>query len=207
MLILIDNGHGSNTPGKCSPDGRFKEYRYTREIASAVVQELQLAGYQSQLLVPETYDVCLSARVERVNTWCHELGKKNVCLISLHVNAAGSDGRWHTARGWSCFTSKGQTAGDRLANCLYEQAKIHFPGHPIRTDYTDGDPDLEENFTLLAKTQCAAVLVEAFFMDNPEDLAFLESPEGKEKNVQTVVKGVINYASDSHYSIKNTTFV
>jgi len=33
MKILIDNGHGSNTPGKCSPDGRLREYSYTREIA------------------------------------------------------------------------------------------------------------------------------------------------------------------------------
>ena len=32
MKVLIDNGHGSNTPGKCSPDGRLKEYAYTREI-------------------------------------------------------------------------------------------------------------------------------------------------------------------------------
>jgi hypothetical protein len=25
MLILIDNGHGHNTPGKRSPDGKFHE--------------------------------------------------------------------------------------------------------------------------------------------------------------------------------------
>ncbi len=24
-VILIDNGHGSDTPGKCSPDGKFLE--------------------------------------------------------------------------------------------------------------------------------------------------------------------------------------
>ena len=28
MKILIDNGHGINTPGKCSPDGKFREYKY-----------------------------------------------------------------------------------------------------------------------------------------------------------------------------------
>ena len=38
MKILIDNGHGVNTPGKCSPDGVFREYKYTREIAAAVVK-------------------------------------------------------------------------------------------------------------------------------------------------------------------------
>ena len=51
MKILIDNGHGENTPGKRSPDGRFREYKYNREIARAVVEHLQLRGYDAQLLV------------------------------------------------------------------------------------------------------------------------------------------------------------
>ena len=37
MKVLIDNGHGSNTPGKCSPDGQLREYAYTREIAERLV--------------------------------------------------------------------------------------------------------------------------------------------------------------------------
>lgn len=41
MKILIDNGHGENTPGKCSPDGRLKEWAYTREIADRVVAGLR----------------------------------------------------------------------------------------------------------------------------------------------------------------------
>ena len=37
MLIVIDNGHGHNTPGKRSPDGKFLEYAYNREIATRIV--------------------------------------------------------------------------------------------------------------------------------------------------------------------------
>lgn len=44
MKILIDNGHDVNTPGKRSPDGRFREYKYNREIAAAVVKHPNLAG-------------------------------------------------------------------------------------------------------------------------------------------------------------------
>lgn len=44
MKILIDNGHGENTPGKCSPDGRLKEWAYTREIADRVVAGLRHRG-------------------------------------------------------------------------------------------------------------------------------------------------------------------
>ena len=195
MKILIDNGHGSNTPGKRSPDGRFLEYKYTREIATAVVQHLQYRGYDAQLLTPEEYDVSLRARVERVNTWCRQLGRRNVCLVSIHTNAAGNGKQWMSARGWSCYSSKGQTAGDRLATCLYKAAELYLPGHRVRRDLTDGDPDLEENFTLLHDTLCAAALSENLYHDNAADVAFLESYSGRQAIITLHVQGIINYVS------------
>lgn len=54
MKILIDNGHGSNTSGKCSPDRRYHEWSYTRQIAAAIVRQLKYAGYDADLLVPKT---------------------------------------------------------------------------------------------------------------------------------------------------------
>lgn len=44
MRILIDNGHGENTPGKRSPDGKLKEWAYTRDIADRVITGLQKKG-------------------------------------------------------------------------------------------------------------------------------------------------------------------
>ena len=123
MKILLDNGHGIETPGKRSPDGRLLEYAYNREIASRVNDELQRRGYFSTLLVPELSDVPLSERCKRVNRVCSELGRRNVCLVSIHVNAAGRGEKWYNATGWCCYTSKGQTEGDKLANCLCAAAQ------------------------------------------------------------------------------------
>ena len=53
MKVLIDNGHGSNTPGKCSPDGRLKEYAYTREIAVRLEAELRKKGIDAERIVKE----------------------------------------------------------------------------------------------------------------------------------------------------------
>jgi N-acetylmuramoyl-L-alanine amidase len=117
-------------------------------------------GHDAEILVPEFEDIPLSERVRRVNAWCRRLGKDHVVLISVHVDAAGSDGQWHTSTGWSCFTSPGQTAGDRLADCLYRAAEKHLQGHKIRTDYSDGDPDKEAGFYILNRTKCPAALVE-----------------------------------------------
>ena len=195
MLILIDNGHGHNTPGKRSPDGKFLEYAYTREIATRIVADLTDRGHNAQLLVPETEDIPLSERVRRINAHCNTLGKSNVILISIHVNAAGNGTKWLNATGWSCYTSKGQTTSDRIAECFYEAAKKNFPDRRIRTDYSDNDPDWEENFYILRHSFCPAVLTENFFMDNYQDLDYLQSRAGKQAIVDTHVEGITEYLS------------
>ena len=194
MKILIDNGHGIQTKGKRSPDGKFLEYAYTREIARQVVTELKNKGYDAELLVPEDDDIPLSERVRRTNAHCQALGKSNVILISLHLNAAGDGTKWMNATGWSCYTCKGQTESDRLADCLYKAAEQILENQVIRTDYArDGDPDWEENFYILRHTLCPAVLTENFFMDSRSDLKYLQSSAGKLSIVDVHLKGIYEY--------------
>ena len=176
------------------PDGRqLREYGYTRVWADDIFQHLRYRGYDVELLVPETMDVSLKQRVKRVNQHCKALGKDNVILVSLHINAAGSDGKWHLGRGWSCYTTKGETGADDLATCLCKAAEKYLPGHKMRFDYADGDPDQEENFYLLRKTRCPAVLTESLFQDNMDDCLFLMSDEGRKAIVSLHVEGIVNY--------------
>ena len=206
MKILIDNGHGVNTPGKRSPDGRFREYAWARVIARAIVADCKDLGYDAELLVPEEYDVCLSARCYRANCWCNRLGKRNVLLVSIHVNAAGKGDRWYNATGWSAYTCKGQTRSDKLADCLYKQAGLWLPGHRLRMDYSDGDPDIESDFAILKKTACPAVLTENGFQDCEESLQFLESNEGKEAIIGLHVDGILDFITPNReYGYKDLT--
>lgn len=193
MKILLDNGHGQETAGKRSPDGSFREYAWAREITRRIETELRNRGYDVQRIVPEEQDIALTERSRRVNEVCGRYGKDNVILVSVHVNAAGN-GEWKTARGWSAYTSKGQTKSDKLANCLYFAAAEQLPADTkFRKDLSDGDDDWEENFWILRKTACPAVLTENLFMDNREDVAVLTSEEGKRAIVNLHVEGIIMY--------------
>ena len=198
MKILVDNGHGVTTKGKRSPDGELLEYKYTREITSEVVKRLHAEGYDAVQLVPEDADISLGERVNRINSWCDRLGTKNVCMVSIHNNAAGA-GQWMTARGWEAWTSKGQTQCDKLANCLYDAAekvlKPLLPGVKIRTDMADGDRDKESNFTILYRSKCAACLTENMFMDNREDVDWLLSTCGRDAIVRLHVDGIKAYVA------------
>ena len=190
MKIFIDNGHGLMTAGKRSPDGQFREPFYNREIARRVVSDLRDRGLDAELLVPEDDDISLAERVRRVNAACFLLGKQNVILVSIHVNAAGNGSKWLNATGWSVYTCKGQTASDKLAECLCQAAIKNFPGRRIRTDMSDGDMDWEEGFYILRKSLCPAVLTENFFMDSPSDQDYLQSEAGKRAIMDTHIEGI-----------------
>ena len=194
MKILIDNGHGEETPGKRSPDGKFREYLYAREIAEAIERELKTKGYDAERIVKETIDVTLEERVRRVNEVCERLGTSNVVFISIHCNAS-KNGEWGTARGWSAYTTKGKTKSDELATMLYVEAAKNFSGQIIRKDFSDGDPDWEEGFYVLRKTKCPAVLIENFFMDNKKDLDYLTSDTGRKAIIKTHVDALINWVN------------
>ncbi len=196
MKIFIDNGHGLMTAGKRSPDGHFREPFYNREIAKRVVSDLRDRGLDAEILVPEDDDLSLAERVRRVNAACFLLGKQNVILVSIHVNAAGSGSKWLNATGWSVYTCKGQTASDKLAECLCQAAIKNFPGRRIRTDMSDGDMDWEEGFYILRKSLCPAVLTENFFMDSRSDLEYLQSRAGKQPVVDTHMEGIVEYLED-----------
>lgn len=212
MKILIDNGHGVNTAGKCSPDISLREYAYTRIIAQRLMEKLKTAGYDAERIVVEDTDITLGERCRRVNRVCDRLGKNNVILVSIHVNAApGRDVDWKTAGGWSAYTSRGQTRADKLAECLYDSAKVHLQEYarrmeegkkagaygtsqrPYRTDKTDGDSDLEAGFYVLVHTGCAAVLTENLFMDNRADVQYLLSDAGKKAVVDLHYDGIVRY--------------
>lgn len=194
MKILLDNGHGEDTAGKRSPDGLLREYKYAREIAEAIERELRTKGYDVERIVPEERDISRTERVKRVNDICNQVGASNVILISIHCNAA-SNGKWSSARGWSAYTSKGETKSDELATMLYIEASHNFSGQTLRKDFSDGDPDWEEYFTILTKTKCPAVLTENFFMDNKQDVSYLLSLEGRAQIIKTHVDAIIKYVA------------
>ena len=193
MKILIDPGHGIDTPGKRSPDGLFREYLWNRQVADLILEGLVSSGVDASLVVTETNDVSLRNRVNRVNTICNRLGASNVLLVSIHANAAGNGYAWMNAKGWSCYTSRGKSKSDQVAECLYDAFEKEFQDRKIRKDMSDGDRDWEENFYVLQKSKCPAVLLENFFYDNREECAWMLQEETKRRIASAAVKGIIKY--------------
>lgn len=204
--IFLDAGHGGVNPatgiyttapskmydhstGACNDNnefhdgGVFYEGVKNREYADEIAKRLTDKGIN----VVKTYhpweDTPLSRRVEIANYY-----HKNIqpgIFISEHSNAATG-----TARGFSIWTSIGQTTSDFLAEEFMKIYKSDLSDDAIRIreqSYEDGDADYEENFYVLRNTSMPAVLTENLFFDNFEDAKILMDEYYKEKYIEVVV--------------------
>ncbi len=198
--IILGTAHLKSTPGKCSPDKKIYEYKYSREVVNAIYLILKDLGYNvfvdiidDDLNVSQSRELCLRCKI--VNDLCKLY--KNCIYVSIHLNAASSDGKWHTGTGWEVYTSSGKTKADELATYLYNAAKYNSENKKMRTDFSDGDVDKEAGLYVLKHTNCPAVLTENFFQDNKSDVEYLLSDEGFNAIVRLHIEGILKYIEDN----------
>lgn len=180
--IIIDYPHGSNTPGKCSPDKSHYEWIWGREILKKVKEGLEKNGVTIFLSNPEDTESGLLTRVKRMNTV-----QSPAFVLSLHTNAAGMGDKWMNARNASIWTTRGVTNSDKYATMIQQKLEKDIPEMKWRKEYSDGDPDYEENFTVLTSKHIS-VLIEWGFQDNKEDLALIKNEEIKNKLIQSLIE-------------------
>lgn len=185
--VLLSPGHYKSTPGKRSPDKSFYEWNFNRRLVNRIADKLDNEGIEYILLDMEEDNVeSLSRRAAEANKY-----GKNCLYISIHSNAAGNGSKWMTARGWTCYTSKGETKADPVAEIFMQEADKLLPSIGCKTrKYSQKKYSREENFTVLVKTIMPAVLTESLFYDNKEDLKVLQSEEGLEVLAQIHVNGI-----------------
>lgn len=210
VIIILGTAHLATTPGKRSPgEGRFREYAYSRQVAAETAERLRAEGYTVFIDYMESnpnpqmrgatwkeeQNKELAWRVNFVNTLCAKYGKANCIYVSIHTDAAGADGKWHDARGFSARVSpKGSTASRHLAQCLYAAAKKE--GRAVLGNRaTPPSGYWEQSLYVLNKTACPAVLTESLFQDNREDVDYMLSEKGRAAIVRLHVDGIKDYIS------------
>lgn len=209
LIIILGTAHLSTTPGKCSPDGRFREYAYSRKVVGEVAEALRKEGHTVFIdyIAPDPSPAMkgatwkqeqsreLAYRVNFVNGICAKYGKRNCIYVSVHTDAAGGDGKWHDARGLSVRVSpKGSEASKQLARCIYEAAEKE--GREVTGNRAVPPGKFwPQSLYVLNNTACPAVLTESLFQDNRQDVDFLLSDRGRAAIVRLHVNGIKEYAA------------
>ena len=205
-LYLIDYGHGGlidgiyQTGGKRSPkftdrffpDGTpyvFYEGVNNRDNGNRLMKALKCLNIDYIDLVNTNEDMRLLTRVSRANN----LNTKRPCIyISIHTNAHGNGSEFTTAKGNSVHISTNASSkSHKFAELLEEEFKTEYK------DLTRWRGVKENDFYVLKKTNCPAVLLETGFMTNKEETLLMLSEDWKDRFVNSVINAIQLFEIDN----------
>ena len=66
-IVVLDYGHGWDTPGKRSPDGELMEGRWSRDVGPRIAKALREVGLDVVEIINSKDDIPLKERCARVN--------------------------------------------------------------------------------------------------------------------------------------------
>ena len=179
-IVCLDPGHG---PGcvNGAPDGSYKEHEFTWDMYTRISPLLEAHGVHTICTRTEDTNPSLTERANVSN-------KANAtCYVSLHSNAAGNDG-WYNASGLEIYTSQGPMTAQRniLASDLVNA--FHAAGVSLRSS-----PIKHQMYTVLAKTDAPACLIEYGFHTSKEDVEKLKDSAYRDKLAEATAKGICTY--------------
>lgn len=179
--VCLDPGHGPDTVNG-SPDGSYKEREFAWDMYTRIRPLLERHGVNVICTRTEDTKPSLTARCEVSNQAGADL------FVSLHSNADGGSG-WGTARGLLVYTSSGPMTAKRnvaataIVNRAHEAGVLlHGSGVAHQIEYT-----------VLAKTDAPAVLIEYGFHTNQEDIGLLKDSSYRDKLAEATAKGVCDF--------------
>ena len=178
--VCLDPGHGpGNVNG--SPDGTYKEWEFTWDMAQRIKPLLEAQGVGVVLTKTADNYPSLTERANISNK------AQPDCFVSIHTNAAG-EGGWSSASGLEIYTSAGPMTAKRnvLASDLVNV--FHAAGVALRSE-----PIKHEMYTVLAKTDAPACLIEYGFHTNKTDVEYLKDTKYRDKLAEATAKGICEF--------------
>ena len=178
--VCLDPGHGpGNVNG--SPDGTYKEWEFTWDMAQRIKPLLEAQGVGVVLTKTADNYPSLTDRANISNKATPD------CFVSIHTNAYG-EGGWSSASGLEIYTSAGPMTAKRnvLASDLVNA--FHAAGVSLRSE-----PIKHEMYTVLAKTDAPAALIEYGFHTNKMDTEYLKDSKYRDKLAEATAKGICTY--------------
>ncbi|MGQ9556919.1 MAG: N-acetylmuramoyl-L-alanine amidase family protein [Desulfurispora sp.] len=185
-VIILDPGHGGFDPGAVSGDIREKDLNLalSRKIADRLKKEgatVYLTRDRDYNLAPVGLHGRAAHQADLSQRAALAREKSADIFVSIHMNSISL----RYCRGAEVYHHYQSREGARLASCIQSEL-IQIPGMRQRT-VKPGD------YALLRLTAVPAVIVEAGFMTNPEELKQLTADRYQQALAESIVRGIKNY--------------
>lgn len=189
QLIVIDPGHGGEDAGTKSLTKPFYQEKFlTLSTARMVRDYLKQLGYETEMTRDEDVFIPLVTRASKAND------ASPVLFVSVHFNSAPS----REAHGVEVFFYQSEEDTSRTKSSKNLAAVIL--DEVIQSTQAKSRGVKKGNFAVIRETKMPAVLVEAGFLTNQEEMAKIKDPAYMKRIALGIAKGIDRYLKSGKYA-------
>lgn len=185
MKMMLDAGHGPNTAGKRTPDGKMREFEFNEAVVQFVKKELTAFGVICIYSHDRGRDVPLKERTALAN----KMGVD--AFISIHANAFGTT--WNNANGIETFTYTKPSQQSVILASHVQTALCSITGR-----YNRGVK--KADFAVVRDTRMPAILVECGFMTNKNEAILLQSTNYRMRCAKAIAYAILCWVQQKRSS-------
>jgi N-acetylmuramoyl-L-alanine amidase len=189
LTVVIDAGHGGNDAGGFGKDGVSE-----KDMSLAIVQKIKELNNSANIniVLTRSANVTMNPK-ERVE---FAKAQKADLFISIHLNSVTA-GESESKNGMLVYIAKDEftnaNASRLFASALIGEFKNNYglavPANPMQR---------KTGIWVLQANECPSVLIEAGYITNEKDLAYLRTDAAKETIARNILAAINNYATQKN---------
>lgn len=185
ITVVLDAGHGGKDAGTYGPNGELE-----KDLTLALVQKIKSLnnGGNINWVLTRNDDSYLSP-MERVS---FSKAQKADLFISIHMDGVKLPDESHT--GLSVYVAKEGISNTETSKLLASGIISTFKGN-YNLPVGPNPVQRQVGVAVLQNNDCPSVLIEAGYMTNAKDVAYLKSEAGQAAIAQNIITAIKNYVA------------
>ncbi len=186
VTIVIDAGHGGKDAGAKSITGNV----YEKELTLSIIKKIKALNTNKSLNIFFTREDDSYQSPKEIAALAN--ARHPDLYVSIHLSSAEKDDM--SRSGMDVYVAK-----DNFSNAakskLFASAIINQFSGNYELPVTPNPQQREQGIWTLQEINCPAVLIEAGYLSNEKDLAYLQTDKAKESIAQNILISVEKYAA------------
>ncbi|MEP7142120.1 MAG: N-acetylmuramoyl-L-alanine amidase [Ferruginibacter sp.] len=186
ITVVIDAGHGGEDKGALSIAGNIAE----KDLALSIIKKIKALNKNSNINIVFTRVTDVFQTVNEKASFCK--AQHPDLFVSVHMGATTIDSA-NVKTGMSVWVSK-DNYGNSGDSKLFASAVISEFANHYKLPVLPQPQQRETGIRVLQESPCPSVLIEAGYITNSNDLAFLQTDAGQEIIAGKILASVEKYA-------------
>jgi N-acetylmuramoyl-L-alanine amidase len=194
IIVVLDAGHGGTDPGVTNKDGLTE-----KDLALQLVKRIKAANTNENIKIILTRETDMFQNVKEKAAFANEHNAD--LFISVHLDNTSKE-KWNTVSGLKVYISKDGSPNTEKSKPLASAIIASFKNN-YGIEVAPSPQQREAGIWVLDANNFPSIIIEAGYLTNDGDAAYLLSKKGQETFANNVLNAINTFSNNYNLSVTN----